>query len=65
MCTITTDALNLMMVLTKKAQAQLENFKPHHSVLALSGPNEFGNAIQFPKTIASTLASWYNNGSRM
>lgn len=58
------DELNLTLVLTKKAKDQLVNFQPHHSVLGLRGPNEFGNAIQYPKTIISTLSSWYNKGSR-
>lgn len=57
------DEMNLQMVLTKKARDQLNNLEPHHSVLSLRGPNEFGNAFQYPKTIISSLANWYNNGS--
>lgn len=57
------DSMNLKLILTQKAIKQLDNFKPHHSVLALTGPDEFGGAIQYPKTLISTLANWYNNGS--
>lgn len=54
------DQLNLTLVLTHKANEELENFRPHHNVLSLSGPNEFSNALSFPKTITSTLANWFS-----
>lgn len=55
------DEMNLQLVLTKPAVEQLHNFKPHHSVLSLTGPNEFSNAIKFPKTLAATLSSWFDS----
>lgn len=55
------DMLNMTLVLTKKAMDQLHNFDPDHNVLSLSGPNEFSNAMGFPKTIVSTLANWYGH----
>lgn len=53
------DQLNLTLILTKRAREQLENFLPHHSVLGFTGPNEFGDAIQYPKTVISTLSNWF------
>lgn len=56
------DALNFTLTLTKPAIEQLVNFEPHHSVLGLSGPNEFSNCLSFPKTVTATLANWFNDG---
>ena len=61
MCTIWADALNLALVLSEKVQRNLDNFEPHHNLLSLSGINEFNDNIGYPKTITSTLASWYNS----
>lgn len=55
------DALNLSLILTKDVKDNLENFAPHHSLLALSGVNDFSGNIAFPKTVVSNLANWYNN----
>lgn len=54
------DELNVTLVLTKKAYQNLCNFEPHHNVLSLNGPDEFSNAIAFPKTVVSTLSNWFN-----
>lgn len=55
------DALNLALVLSDKVQRNLDNFEPHHNLLSLSGINEFNDNIGYPKTITSSLASWYNS----
>lgn len=55
------DSMNLQLVLTEKARNELVNFRPHHSVLSLNGPNVFSDAIKFPKTMISTLSNWYNS----
>ena len=56
------DMLNLTLVLTEKATKELVNFEPHLNILGLTGPNEFTNTIQFPKTITATLTNWFNDG---
>jgi hypothetical protein len=52
------DEVNLTLALTKNVKDNMDNFEPHHSLLSLSGPDEFSNAIKFPKTIVSTLTNW-------
>lgn len=54
------DAMNLTLPLTANAVNQLENFAPYHSLLEFGRPNEFSSTINFPKTVISNLASWYN-----
>lgn len=56
------DAMNFTLALTKKTIDQLENFEPHHNVLALSGYNEFSGNLSYPKTVISTLANWIETG---
>ncbi len=55
------DALHIYVPLTKKTIDNLENFRPHHNILSLAGPDEFSNNIKFPKTLVSTMANWFNS----
>lgn len=55
------DELNLTLLNTRKTIQSAENFRPHHNLLALTGPNDFTNNIKLPKTIISTLANYMNS----
>ena len=54
------DQMNLTLPLTQKIIKNMTYFEPHHSLLALSGTNDFTNNIKYPKTIVSNLANFYN-----
>jgi hypothetical protein len=55
------DQMNLMLAsgvsntLVKASKA----FESHNNILTLTGPNEFGNNIKFPKTIISSIANHF------
>lgn len=36
-------------------------FESHNNILTLTGPNEFGTNIKFPKTVISTLANYFRH----
>ena len=55
------DALNLTLALGYNVVKNLENFAPYHSLLGLTGVNDFSSNIKFPKTVVSNLANWYNS----
>lgn len=54
------DELNLTIILTNRVRKGAVNFKPHHNLLGLTGPNDFTSNIKYPKTIISNLANWFN-----
>lgn len=57
------DEMNLTLVLTNKVHRNMNNFESHNNILSLSSVNEFTSTIKFPKTIVSTVNSWFSSDS--
>lgn len=52
------DMLNLTLLFTKQQIQEAMNFAFHHNILGMKGPDEFGDALKFPKSVISMFSNW-------
>lgn len=52
------DMVNLTLAITKTVMQGAENFRIHHNLLGLSGPNGFTGVISYPKSLYGTIYNW-------